>query len=142
MRHRSWSQLLALPLLVHLLGCYAYRPTPISPTFTEQRPAAVRVTYLRHQEARGGVLPADVARVTLDRPWVSADTLWGLRPAQEPWLPPDTVGIPLADVSDVHVRQLHGGRTAAAVVGGLALMVGVVNGVRYAVWEPPKKARD
>ena len=56
-----------LLLAVHLTGCYSWRPTTISPAqlIAEEQPDKVRVTL------------TDETRLTLDRPRIGNDSIWG-----------------------------------------------------------------
>jgi hypothetical protein len=98
----------ALMLASTLEGCTAWHSRPLEPAmFTaEKPPSEVRVTLV------GG------RRITLGSPALSGDSLIGVEyNAYQPSNPPARVALPLAEVSEVAVRQGAPGRTTLLVLG-------------------------
>ena len=66
------------------------------------------------------VTRSDSSRVTLQRPEISGDTLYGKAGGKDESVGPRTDGIPLADVAHVAVRRPDGTTTALVVGVGVA----------------------
>jgi hypothetical protein len=98
----------ALMLAGTLEGCTVWHQRPLEPAmFTaEKPPSEVRVTLV------GG------RRITLRSPALLGDSLIGVEyTAPQPNQPPARVALPLAEVSEVEVRQGAHGRTTLLVLG-------------------------
>ena len=68
------------------------------------------------------VTVSDGERKTLDRPWVEADSLKGYQHIE-------TLAIPLDQVAALEASSISAGRTALVAVGGLLVLLVVLNAI-------------
>jgi hypothetical protein len=104
-------------IIMVAMGCYTWQsPNRMAPErlIAEKHPGSIRVTV------------QDLARIYLRQPRIEGDSLFGIATFPSGSLRSgDSVAIHVAHISKVEVSTLHGGRTAAAIVGGVLAIGGI-----------------
>ena len=109
-RRSQFTRLIACILLpCYLVACMSWKTQEASPqqVLADEQPDKVQVTL------------TDGSQLVLKEPAVSGDTLSGLDDSTP-------VHIPLANVSSIAVEGTNAAKTGLAVVGGLALVAGLI----------------